>query len=176
MVEGVNYSLERGQPVVTAMWLQDKLKTESEEGDMVDRAAIIRELTSVGKFLGSDQLSAAPGLAWGGHPVPPTMLAPHFGDPGGAAAFGSMGAFGGASAPGSFGGLGGSQAWGGGAPFQHGGRSRGRGGKPGKPARCGKCRNAGKSGSAIAHSFRNCPLTMCYKCNQRGHIERDCQT
>ena len=35
LVAGVEHSLEHGQPLVAALWLQDKLKSESEEGDMV---------------------------------------------------------------------------------------------------------------------------------------------
>ena len=102
LVEGIEYSLEHGQPVVTALWL-----------DMVDRAAIMEELTAVDKFLGSDKLLVPKSSAWGGYAVPPTMLSPHFRDLGGAAALGPMAAFGGASAPGVFGGFSGSPAWGG---------------------------------------------------------------
>ena len=37
---------------MAALWLQDKLKSESEEGDMVGRSAIV----TVGKFLSSDKI------------------------------------------------------------------------------------------------------------------------
>lgn len=177
---GVEHSMEHGQPVVAALWLQDKLKSESEEGDMVDRPAIVKELTTVGKFLSSDKLSGSKSSSWNGAPVQPTMLSPHFGGLGGTAALGAMTAFGGASAFGGFGGFGSSPAWamgqaGNGPQFNQGPRGKGRGGKGGRAAKCNKCRNAGKTGQAIMHSFRNCPLTTCHKCGQNGHIERDCQ-
>eukprot|EP00904_Undaria_pinnatifida_P000408 jgi/Undpi1/10368/HiC_scaffold_29.g12818.m1 len=172
LVAGVEHSMEHGQPLVAALWLQDKLKSESEEGDMVDRSAIVKELTTVGKFLSSDKFSGSKSSLWSGYPVP--LLSPPFGDLGGTAALGSMTAFGGTSALGSFDGLGGPQAWRNGSQFQ-GARNKSRGGKVGKVARCNKCRHAGKTGHAIMHSFRNCPLTKCHKCNQNGHIERDCQ-
>ena len=98
------------------------------------------------------------------------MLSPHFGDLGGTAALGAMAAFGGTSALGGFGGFGGSPAWSNGSQFQQGASNKGRGGKVGKTARCNQCRNAGKTGHAIIHSFRNCPLTKCHKCGQNGHI------
>ena len=175
LVAGVEHSLEHGQPLVAALWLQDKLKSESEEGDMVDRSAIVKELTTVGKFLSSDKFSGSKSSSWSGYPVQPPMLSPHFGDLGGTAALGAMAAFGGTSTLGGFSGFGGSPAWSNGSQFQQGARNKGRGGKVGKTARCNKCRNAGKTGHAIIHSFRNCLLTKCHKCNQNGHIERGCQ-
>lgn len=171
---GVEHSLTHGQPLVAALWLQDKLKSESEEGDMVDRSTIVKELTTVGKFISSDRLSSSKSASWSGFPVQPTMLSPHFGGLGGTPAFGATAAFGGTS---GFGGFGGSPAWGNGSQPQQGGRGKGRGGgsKGGRTPRCNKCRNAGKTGQDIVHSFRSCPLTTCHKCGQNGHIERDCQ-
>ena len=142
---------------------------------MVDRSAIVKELTTVGKFLSSDKFSGSKSSSWSGYPVKPPMLSPHFGDFGGTAALGAMAAFGGTSALGGFSGFGGLPAWSNGSQFQQGARNKGRGGKVGKTARCNKCRNAGKTGHAMIHSFRNCPLTKCHKCGQNGHIERDCQ-
>ena len=162
LVAGVEHSLEHGQPLVAALWLQDKL-------------AIVKELTTVGKFLSSDKFFGSKSSSWSGYPVQPPMLSPHFGDFGGTAALGAMAAFGGTSALGGFGGFVGSPAESKGSQFQQGARNKGRGGKVGKTARCNKCRNAGKTGHAIIHSFRNCPPTKCHKCSQNGHIERDCQ-
>ena len=64
LVAGVEHSLEHGQPLVAALWLQDKLKFESEEGGMVDRSAIVKELTTVGKFLSSDKFSGSKSSSW----------------------------------------------------------------------------------------------------------------
>lgn len=52
---------------------------------MVDRSAIVKELTTVGKFLSSDKLSGSKGSSRSGSGQP-TMLAPHYGGMGGAAA------------------------------------------------------------------------------------------
>ena len=41
LVAGVEHSLEHGQPLVAVLWLQNKLKSESEEGDMVDRFCLL---------------------------------------------------------------------------------------------------------------------------------------
>ena len=126
LVAGVEHSLENGQPLVAALWLKDKLKSESEEGDMVDRSAIVKELTTVGKFLSSDKFSGSKSSSWSGYPVQQPMLSPHFGDLGGTAALGSMTAFGGTSALGGFGSLGGPPAWSNGSQFQ-GARNKSRG-------------------------------------------------
>eukprot|EP00904_Undaria_pinnatifida_P011834 jgi/Undpi1/7781/HiC_scaffold_23.g10254.m1 len=131
LVAGVDFSLEHGQPLVAALWLQDKLKSESEEGDMVGRSAIVEELTTVGKFLSSDKFSGSKSSLWSGYPVQQPLLSPHFGDLGGTAALGSMTAFGGTSTLDSFGGLGGPPAWSNGSQFQ-GARNKSRGGKVGK--------------------------------------------
>lgn len=171
---GVDHRMQHGQPPVAALWPQDKLQSESEEGDMVDRSAIVKELTAAGKFLRSDKLSGSRGLLWGAAPIRPTMLATYLGGVSGGMALGAMGAFGGGS---TFRGFGGSTIWAGGGPqFAQGTRIRGKGGRGVKQAKCNKCGTTGKTGQAIMHSFRNCPLTTCHKCGQNGHIERDCQT
>ena len=112
LVAGVEHSLEHGQPLVAALWLQDKL-------------AIVKELTTVGKFLSSDKFFGSKSSSWSGYPVQPPMLSPHFGDLGGTAALGAMAAFGGTSALGGFGGFGGSPAWSNGSQFQQGARNKG---------------------------------------------------
>lgn len=61
---GVEHSMEHGQLLVAELWLQDTLKSESEEGDMVDRSTIAKELTTVGKFLSSEKLSGSKNSSW----------------------------------------------------------------------------------------------------------------
>lgn len=65
--------MEDGQPLVAGPWLQDELKSESEEGEMVDRSAIVKKLTTVGKFLSSETLCGSKGSSWRG-PGQPAMV------------------------------------------------------------------------------------------------------
>ena len=53
---------------------------------MVDRSAIVKELTTIGKFISSDKLSGSKSASWDGFPVQPTILSRHFGGLGGTAA------------------------------------------------------------------------------------------
>eukprot|EP00752_Nemacystus_decipiens_P017157 g15371.t1 len=95
-------TLEHGQPLVAALWPQGKHKSKSDEGDIVDRSAIIKEPTTGGKLLSSDKLSGLKSSSWGGFPVQPTMLSAHLCDQGSTAARGAIAAFGRTSAFGDF--------------------------------------------------------------------------
>lgn len=181
---GVAHSMKAGKPAVAALWLQDKLMSESEEGNMVDRAKLVKELSNVNKFLGNDKLNGTAGASWSGPSMQPTMLAPHFGGFGGMSAFGSSPAFGG------FGGFRGPPAWAPG-PARHslqfhqgvqghytprgqgGGGGGGGGGR--RTPKCSKCRDAGLGGQAIMYSHRHCPNTKCHKCGKKGHNQMDCR-
>lgn len=169
LVVGLQVAVQSNQIDAAAVWTHDKMMSTTEEGQQTDRGQIVKELSSISKFLSGPKHSAA----WSA-PMPSVALTPHFGGYG--APGGPMPAaaptphFGGYSAPGGRGH---------GAPGQYGpsrgsgGRGRGRGGAR-KPALCGTCRRAGKSGADIAHSYRVCPLVQCHTCQAYGHVSQNC--
>ena len=77
---GLEHSILGGQLDTAAVWLHGKLLSSSEEGQQVDRARIIKELSNnVSKFMGGAKKRVDSVVPWGGSPMPPLALAQHFG-------------------------------------------------------------------------------------------------
>ncbi|CAN0446353.1 unnamed protein product [Ascophyllum nodosum] len=76
---GLEHSILGGQLDTAAVWLHGKLLSSSEEGQQVDRARIVKELSNVSKFMGGAKHRVDSVVPWGGPPMQPLTLAQHFG-------------------------------------------------------------------------------------------------
>lgn len=164
LVVGLQTAMRGGQIDAAAVWVHDKLMSTTEEGQQTDRAQIVKELSSIAKFLTGPKHAAV----WGAPPpMAPVALTPHFGGYGSTPGGRYQGGFNqhGPPAPP-------------GPPRAAGGRGRGnRGGNRNSnngTALCNTCRRAGLSGADIAHSYRVCPRVQCHKCRAFGHISQNC--
>ena len=158
---GLEHSILGGQLNTAAVWLHGKLLSSSEEGQQVDRARIVKELSNVSKVMGGAKHRVDSVVPWGGPPMQPLTLAQHFGGHGrGHSMYPTTPAWTNPGVPGQY------------------GPSRGRGGGRGTGTRkqsvCNKCKDAGKRGGDILHSNRFCPLVKCNRCHQLGHISKNC--
>ena len=76
---GLEYSILEGQLDTAAVWLHGILLSSSEEGQQVDRARIVKELSNVSKFMSGAKHRVDSVVPWGGPPMQPLTLAQHFG-------------------------------------------------------------------------------------------------
>lgn len=143
-----------------AVWVHNKLLSTSEQGLRVDTAQVVKELAGVTKFLGGPRnggTGSLMGMASQQLQFPPTsqtgMYVP-------AQVWPTAPTQVAVNTPGS--------------AYPSRGRGAGRGPTARKPAICNKCRLAGKTGPDIMHSYKVCPLVQCRKCQQFGHIQRNC--
>lgn len=164
---GIDTGMRSGQVDTTAVWVHDKLMSATEEGQKTDRAKIVKELSSISKFITGPKSRASVTTPWGPPPVQPMALAQHFGSYGSPPAWPPAHGYGmppyaSHGVPGQYG-----------PQRGHGGGGRDNGGAR-KPAMCKTCRKAGKGGADIMHSYKVCPLVQCRKCNAYGHVSRNC--
>ena len=76
---GLELSILGGQLDTAAVWLYGKLLSSSEEGQQVDRARIVKELSNISKFMGGAKHRVDSVVPWGGPPMQPLTLAQRFG-------------------------------------------------------------------------------------------------
>ena len=76
---GLEHSILGGQLDTAAVWLHGKLLSSSEEGQQVDRARILKEISNVSKFMGGAKTRVDSVVPWARSPMPPLALAQHFG-------------------------------------------------------------------------------------------------
>ena len=68
---GLEHSVLGGQLDIAAVWLHGKLLSSSEEGQQVDRARIVKELSNISKFMGGAKHRVDSVVPWGGPPMQP---------------------------------------------------------------------------------------------------------
>ncbi|CAM9836514.1 unnamed protein product [Pylaiella littoralis] len=142
---GLDHSMMTGQLGIAAVCFHDKMMSSSEEGQQVDRARIVKELSYISKFMGGSNRGGGGSSAYQQPPMPPANLSQHFG------------------------GHRRQSGWNGpGAPGHYAPRPRS------KQAKCSKCKNSGRTGADILHSYKQCPLVVCHTCKRAGHIEKYC--
>ncbi|CAN0409831.1 unnamed protein product, partial [Pylaiella littoralis] len=71
-----------GQLGIAAVWFHDKMMSSSEEGQQVDRARIVKELSHISKFMGGSNRGGGGSSAYQQPPMPPANLSQHFGGQG----------------------------------------------------------------------------------------------
>ena len=76
---GLEHSILGGQLDTAAVWFHGKLLSSSEEGQQVDRARTVKELSNISKFMGGAKHRVDSVVTWGGPPMQPLTLAQQFG-------------------------------------------------------------------------------------------------
>ena len=70
---GLEHSILGVQLDTAAVWLHGKLLSSSEEGQQVDRARIVKELSNVSKFMEGAEHRVDRTMPWGGAPMQPLL-------------------------------------------------------------------------------------------------------